>query len=305
MSEDGREQIANRAASTSGLYTLSVSKVAGLVLPIPPIELQNEFADFAKLTDKSKFIVQKQIEDLELQQKLAAALHENLVECKQKGQLLTVNSGVSDPAIAAKIEAYNEAYLEYTKISQSAGARNPIAVALRDQMDATLQAARRTLDNYRKTLDLQLAEQRDTLKELRARMAETVDAEKALAPLIREHKVKEELYMLLLAKEQENALALAIAAPGAKVLETAYGSNAPIAPRTTVFIAAGTVGGGAVCLLAILGIGMVVAFVVSIIAIKFLIGYIKKNDFTAFGIYRIVLAIIMLAYFGSQALGLF
>ena len=208
-------------------------------------------ADFANTQ-----AVQKQIENLELQQKLAAALHENLVECKQKGQLLTVNSGVSDPAIAAKIEAYNEAYLEYTKISQSAGARNPIAVALRDQMDATLQAARRTLDNYRKTLDLQLAEQKDTLKELRARMAETVDAEKALAPLIREHKVKEELYMLLLAKEQENALALAIAAPGAKVLETAYGSNAPIAPRTTVFIAAGTVGGGAVCLLAILGIGM-------------------------------------------------
>ena len=208
-------------------------------------------ADFANTQ-----AVQKQIENLELQQKLAAALHENLVECKQKGQLLTVNTGVSDPAIATKIEAYNEAFLEYTKISQSAGAKNPIAVALRDRMDATLQAARSTLDNYRKTLDLQLAEQKESLQELRARMAETVDAEKALAPLIREHKVKEELYMLLLAKEQENALALAIAAPGAKVLETAYGSNAPIAPRTTNFIVAGTLGGGAVCLLAILGIGM-------------------------------------------------
>ena len=65
MSEDGREQIANRAVSTSGLYTLSVSKVAGLVLPIPPIVLQNEFAEYVKLTDKSKFIVQKQIEDLQ------------------------------------------------------------------------------------------------------------------------------------------------------------------------------------------------------------------------------------------------
>ena len=56
MSEDGREQIANRAVSTSGLYTLSVSKVAGLVLPIPQIELQNEFSEFVKLTDKSKFV---------------------------------------------------------------------------------------------------------------------------------------------------------------------------------------------------------------------------------------------------------
>lgn len=43
--------------------------------------------------------------------------------------------------------------------------------------------------------------------------------------------------------------------------------------------------------------GMIVAFVVSVIAIKFLIGYIKKNDFKAFGYYRIALGIIVLAYF--------
>lgn len=47
----------------------------------------------------------------------------------------------------------------------------------------------------------------------------------------------------------------------------------------------------------ILGTGMVVAFVVSILAIKFLIGYIKTNDFKAFGWYRIVLGILVLAYF--------
>ncbi len=41
-------------------------------------------------------------------------------------------------------------------------------------------------------------------------------------------------------------------------------------------------------------LGMVVAFVVSIIAIKFLMGYIKKHDFTVFGWYRIVLGILVL-----------
>ena len=39
--------------------------------------------------------------------------------------------------------------------------------------------------------------------------------------------------------------------------------------------------------------GMVVAFVVSVVAIKSLLKYIKKHDFTAFGIYRIVLAVII------------
>ena len=47
----------------------------------------------------------------------------------------------------------------------------------------------------------------------------------------------------------------------------------------------------------ILGTGTLVAFFVSILAIKFLMGYIKKHDFKVFGWYRIVLGIIVLAYF--------
>ena len=47
----------------------------------------------------------------------------------------------------------------------------------------------------------------------------------------------------------------------------------------------------------ILLIGMLVAFTVSILAIKFLMRYIKKNDFKPFGWYRIILGLIVLLYF--------
>lgn len=49
--------------------------------------------------------------------------------------------------------------------------------------------------------------------------------------------------------------------------------------------------------IAILLVGMLTAFVVSILAIKFLMSYIKKNDFKAFGWYRIVLGILVILYF--------
>lgn len=49
--------------------------------------------------------------------------------------------------------------------------------------------------------------------------------------------------------------------------------------------------------LAILLVGMFVAFIVSVIVIRFLMGYIKKHDFKAFGWYRIILGIAVLAYF--------
>ena len=49
--------------------------------------------------------------------------------------------------------------------------------------------------------------------------------------------------------------------------------------------------------LVILLVGMIVSFLVSVLVIKFLMNYIKKHDFKPFGYYRIVLGIMVLAYF--------
>lgn len=49
--------------------------------------------------------------------------------------------------------------------------------------------------------------------------------------------------------------------------------------------------------LSILGVGSLVAFIVSILVIKFLLSYIRKHDFKVFGYYRIVLGLLVLLYF--------
>ena len=48
--------------------------------------------------------------------------------------------------------------------------------------------------------------------------------------------------------------------------------------------------------------GMLIAFLVSVYSIKFLMNYVRKNDFKFFGYYRIILGVIVLAYFGITAL---
>ena len=48
--------------------------------------------------------------------------------------------------------------------------------------------------------------------------------------------------------------------------------------------------------------GMLIAFVVSIYSIQFLMSYVRKHDFKFFGYYRIILGVIVLAYFGITAL---
>jgi undecaprenyl-diphosphatase len=52
---------------------------------------------------------------------------------------------------------------------------------------------------------------------------------------------------------------------------------------------------------AILLTGMAVAFLVSVLVIRFLMSYIKKHDFTVFGWYRIALGLLVLLYFGLFA----
>ncbi len=63
---DGREQIVARAVNTSGLFTLSTGKVKALQMPLPPVPLPQEFADFVNNVDKSRFIVQQKIEKLQM-----------------------------------------------------------------------------------------------------------------------------------------------------------------------------------------------------------------------------------------------
>ncbi len=49
--------------------------------------------------------------------------------------------------------------------------------------------------------------------------------------------------------------------------------------------------------LVILVLGCAVAFAVSLVAIKFLVSYVKKHDFKAFGVYRIILGVFVIVYF--------
>jgi capsular exopolysaccharide synthesis family protein len=198
----------------------------------------------------------KDIFEKETQLKLAEKLADSIHDTKQGISLIPVDNDVADSGISRQIESYNEAYLEYRKISMSAGAKNPIAVSLRERMDSMLIAVNKSLTNYRSNLDIQIDELRKKRSSLDKNMITMSDRDQEITPLVREHKVKEELYLALLTKEQENALALAVAESSARVLESAHGSSAPITPDTKKYTTVGAIAGGVLCLSFFLGLQM-------------------------------------------------
>lgn len=64
-SDYGKSQIRQYISTSAGQFTINQTGISSVIVILPPVELQNEFAEFVKLIDKSKFIVQKQIEDLQ------------------------------------------------------------------------------------------------------------------------------------------------------------------------------------------------------------------------------------------------
>ena len=94
------------------------------------------------------------------------------------------------------------------------------------------------------------------------------------------------------------ALALGVARPaGAEfsfflAIPTMLGASGL---KLVKFLASGVTASGTE--LGVLAIGTVVSFIVSLLAIKALMGYVRKRSFSIFGIYRIVLGIAVLAYF--------
>ncbi len=69
MSQEGREQIKKTAVTTSGLFTLSVSKIADFTLPFPTMETQQKFVDFANQVESAKKAVQESLDNLEILKK--------------------------------------------------------------------------------------------------------------------------------------------------------------------------------------------------------------------------------------------
>ena len=53
-------------SSRTNLPKVNKNQVEGFKLPLPPIELQDQFADFVKQVDKSKVVVQKALNETKL-----------------------------------------------------------------------------------------------------------------------------------------------------------------------------------------------------------------------------------------------
>ena len=175
---------------------------------------------------------QNEAVQLQTEIELTRYLKEFLLQPKNDDSLIPLSTGVSEANLVSQINEYNKLRLQCNKLEGPSAGDNPVVQDLRQAMNSLRESILHTMDNHMEALQLRL---NSTLKqEARStgQAASIPNHQKTVLSAERQQKVKEQLYVYLLQKREENALAEYIAESNARVIDQAKGSNLPVAPKT-------------------------------------------------------------------------
>ena len=177
-----------------------------------------------------------QTEDVGLEMTLVSQIRQ-FIAGMAPGELIPANPGMNNAGISGQINQYNQAIQEYQKIAMTSSSENPIMKELEKTLATQKKHIVSSLDNYMSSLRTRQSQAQRLQNQAQSSMTANPSHEKAITEVTRQQKIKEQLYLYLLNKREENALQMAITEPNAKVMEPAIPRYAPVtAPLSRIVL---------------------------------------------------------------------
>ena len=188
------------------------------------------------LNDHSRY-EQEEIQLLN-QIELAKMIQDYMRDPIKGGQLLPTNSGIMDTGVEGMIDEYNRTLLIYNKLKKGSSDHSPVVEDFGVNLDALRNTIVLVLGNLQKALNLKLADARRQQEVAGFRISKVPTQEKYMLTVERQQKIKEELYLYLLNKREENALSMATAESNLRVVDPAYGTGTAGANGMVIWLGA-------------------------------------------------------------------
>lgn len=161
---------------------------------------------------------------------MAKYIENQLTKHAGKYQPLPGNSGIENAAVGNMITTYNETLVRRNNLMENSSANNPIVLELDQELAANRQAILASVRNVIATLENRVAALQGSQQETVDKLASSPTQEKYLLSVERQQKVKEQLYIFLLQKREENQLSKAFTAYNTKMINPPDGSGIPASP---------------------------------------------------------------------------
>ena len=149
---------------------------------------------------------------------------------KANFEVLPANSGIDNQGITTQISQYNEKVLQRNNLLENSGINNPYIQDLDDQLRATRTAIITSLNTVISSLGDKKRSLETTKTETVRKIEKSPTQAKDLLTVERQQKVKEQLYLFLLQKREENQLSKAYTAYNTKLLNPPSGPRTPTKP---------------------------------------------------------------------------
>ncbi len=181
---------------------------------------------------------EQKLVDVSTQLNLVDHLDSYVNNPENRNKLVPSNVGINDPTLTATIGEYNKQVLERDRLLRTNTETNPAVLRVDAQIEALREAIGTSIASTRQGLTIAKRDAQNQVNYFRGQTGMAPTQERQFTELAREQQIKNSLFLMLLQKREENALALSISANSAKVLDQATVSG-PIAPkRIQVILAA-------------------------------------------------------------------
>ncbi|MBR2352711.1 MAG: polysaccharide biosynthesis tyrosine autokinase [Alistipes sp.] len=137
--------------------------------------------------------------------------------------------------LASQIGNYNDLILHRDKLMTN-GENNPIIRNLEASISATRNAILASLASHISALEIRLQNLEQQERRITSRIGSVPAKEQEFLSIARQQKIKEELYLYLLNKSEENAISLAITERTARIVDNAFGPSNPISPNKVLIM---------------------------------------------------------------------